>query len=79
MSIELFVSTAKIYQASKPVDFRLSIDGLSRIVQNNVGTHIHDGSVYVFYNANKDKIKILFGMEMALYCIISASKGLSSG
>ncbi len=49
-----------IYIASKPVDFRLSIDGLSNFVQKEAKTHLHDGSIYVFYNNNKDKIKCLF-------------------
>lgn len=50
----------KIYMASKPVDFRMSIDGLSQMVTKNKMTWLHDGSVYVFYNRHKDKIKCLF-------------------
>lgn len=49
-----------IYMASQPVDFRMSIDGLSALVGREKGTHLHDGSIYVFYNAHKDKIKCLF-------------------
>jgi transposase len=49
-----------IYFASKPVDFRMSIDGLSKFIQHEKNTHIHDGSIYVFYNAHRDKIKCLF-------------------
>jgi len=49
-----------IYIASKPVDFRMSIDGLSNFVQKEAKTYLHDGSIYVFYNSNKDKIKCLF-------------------
>jgi transposase len=50
----------KIFIASKPVDFRMSIDGLSTYIQHESATHLHDGSIYVFYNGNKDKIKCLF-------------------
>jgi transposase len=50
----------KIFMASKPVDFRMSIDGLSNLIQCEQGTHLHDGSIYVFYNSNRDKIKCLF-------------------
>lgn len=50
----------KIFIASQPTDFRMSIDGLSGFVQSEVGSHIHDGSIYVFYNKQKDKIKCLF-------------------
>ena len=49
-----------IYLASKPVDFRLSIDGLTKLVQNQIGSLPHDGSIYVFYNHALDKIKCLF-------------------
>lgn len=50
----------QILIASQPVDFRMSIDGLSAFVQREKSTHLHDGSIYVFYNTNKDKIKCLF-------------------
>jgi hypothetical protein len=50
----------KIFMASKPVDFRMSIDGLSGLIQREKGTRLHDGSIYVFYNHNRDKIKCLF-------------------
>ena len=50
----------KIFLASQPVDFRMSIDGLSQFIQKSNGTHIHEGAVYVFYKALQDKIKCLF-------------------
>ena len=46
--------------ASQPVDFRMSIDGLSTFIQRECRTHLHDGSIYVFYNSHRDKIKCLF-------------------
>jgi transposase len=49
-----------IFFASKPVDFRMSIDGLASFVNKQIKTHLHDGSIYVFYNRNRDKIKCLF-------------------
>lgn len=49
-----------IFIASQPVDFRMSIDGLSNFIQEENKSHIHDGSIYVFYNKHKDKIKCLF-------------------
>ena len=49
-----------IFIASKPIDFRLSIDGLSNFIQKELGAHLHDGSIYVFYNRHRDKIKCLF-------------------
>lgn len=50
----------KIFIANKPVDFRMSIDGLSTFIQKEHHAHLHDGSIYVFYNSNRDKIKCLF-------------------
>ncbi len=49
-----------IFFASKPVDFRMSIDGLANFVTKEINTHLHDGNIYVFYNRNRDKIKCLF-------------------
>jgi len=50
----------QIFIASNPVDLRMSIDGLSTFVEHEKGAHLHDGSIYVFYNKHKDKIKCLF-------------------
>jgi len=49
-----------IYISSQPVDIRMSIDGLSAFVRNQNHTSLHDGSLYVFYNKHRDKVKILF-------------------
>jgi len=54
------LTNKKIYFASKPIDFRMSINSLSEMVQENKNTTIFDGSIYVFYNKHKDKIKCLF-------------------
>lgn len=50
----------QIFIASKPIDFRMSIDGLSNFIQKEKKAHLHDGSIYVFYNRHRDKIKCLF-------------------
>ncbi len=50
----------KIFIASKPTDFRMSIDGLSNFIQKQHNSLLHDGSIYVFYNKHRDKIKCLF-------------------
>ncbi len=50
----------QIFIASQPTDFRMSIDGLSNFIQKTHNSHIHDGSIYVFYNKGLDKIKCLF-------------------
>lgn len=50
----------QIFIASQPIDFRMSIDGLSNFIQREAHAHLHDGSIYVFYNKHMDKIKCLF-------------------
>lgn len=50
----------QIFIASQPIDFRMSIDGLSNFIQKEQKAHLHDGSIYVFYNRHLDKIKCLF-------------------
>lgn len=50
----------KIFLASEPVDFRMSIDRLSELIKNTGNNYLHDGSIYVFYNHKREKIKCLF-------------------
>jgi len=56
--MQLIINTPKLFVASSPVDFRRSIDGLCSIIHQemleNPQTH-----VYVFYNKNKDKLKLI--------------------
>lgn len=49
-----------IFVASKPVDFRKAITGLSMLVVEQFSKSLMDGSVYVFYNRERDKVKCLF-------------------
>lgn len=50
----------KIYVATRPVDFRKAINGLSCLVAEEFNHQTSDGAVYVFYNRARDKIKCLF-------------------
>ena len=49
-----------IFLFPKPMDMRKSIDGLATIVVDNLQAAPADGSLYVFCNRLKDKIKILY-------------------
>lgn len=49
-----------IYRANKPIDFRMSMDGLLNLIQREIKGHIADGSIYVFLNKNKNRAKCLF-------------------
>ena len=44
---------------NQPTDMRLSFDGLSGLVQNNLGTNPGNGEVFIFINKSRDKIKLL--------------------
>lgn len=53
-------STSCIYLASRPIDMRKNIDGLSTLVSSQFEQNPSSGSWYVFYNHGRNKIKILY-------------------
>lgn len=50
----------KVYVASTSVDFRKAINGLAALVVEQFETPVNDGTVYVFYNRDADRVKCLF-------------------
>lgn len=50
----------KIFISSANVDMRMSIDGLSSIVEQCFQLSRFDGAMFVFHNRHCDKIKILY-------------------
>ena len=54
---------------SKPTDMRKSFDGLSGLVQNQLGRNPSGGDVFIFINKRRDKIKLLHwqGNSFVLY------------
>ena len=52
--------SAGIFIATAPVDLRKAFDGLAALVRQSLGHDPLSGSVYVFGNKRKDRIKILF-------------------
>lgn len=50
----------QIYVADKSIDFRKAINGLAALVIEQFESPVNDGSVYVFYNRDCDKVKCLF-------------------
>ena len=50
----------KVYVAEKPVDMRKAINSLAALVSDFFKTPVNDGSVYVFYNRDCDRVKCLF-------------------
>lgn len=53
-------SETRIYVAAKSVDFRKAINGLTALIVEQFETPVNDGSVYVFYNSDRDRVKCLF-------------------
>jgi transposase len=49
-----------IYVSSQPIDGRKAIDGLAAFVIEAFGEDLRNGSLYVFFNKDKDRIKCLF-------------------
>ena len=53
-------TTANIFLYSHPTDMRKSFCGLSGIVRSELGREPNDGSLFLFTNRRKDKLKALF-------------------
>ena len=49
----------RIFAATAPVDFRKAHDGLVAIVRDSFGEDPFDGSLLVFFNKRRDRIKLL--------------------
>jgi transposase len=49
-----------IYLYTQPVDFRKGFDGLTGIVTSALGRNVTDGSLFLFVNRKRDRIKALW-------------------
>jgi transposase len=56
--------TTTIYLATAPTDLRKAYDGLAVLVRQSLGQDPLSGSLYVFCNRRRDRIKILFWEEV---------------
>ena len=52
-------ATVSIYLYSGPTDMRKGFDGLSGIVREQLGADPLDGSLFLFVNRRRDRLKIL--------------------
>lgn len=55
--------TTTIFLATAPTDLRKAYDGLAVLVRQSLGQDPLNGSLYVFCNRRRDRIKILFWEE----------------
>jgi len=58
--MQMFREVDAVYLHREPVDFRKSINGLSVIVEGEMGLSPFSGAVFVFCNRKRDKLKILY-------------------
>lgn len=49
----------KVYLHREPIDFRLSINGLSLLVEQSLGLDPFAACVYVFSNRRRNRVKLL--------------------
>ena len=49
-----------IYVHTRPTDLRKSFDGLCGIIRNEFGREPLDGSLYLFLNGRRDRVKLLW-------------------
>ena len=63
--------TMRYWLYNKPVNMRMGFNGLSVIVNNNMGMNIRSGDVFVFVNAARNRMKILHREEggLVLYAL----------
>lgn len=52
--------TTGIFVATAPVDLRKAFDGLAALVRQSLGQDPLSGSLYIFGNRRRDRVKILF-------------------
>lgn len=53
-------ANARIYVATKTVDFRGSFDRLGGVVREKLGMDPRSGAFFVFFNRPCDRVKVLF-------------------
>lgn len=51
---------ARLLLYTRPADMRKSFDGLSGIVRAELGREPDDGSLFLFINRRRDRIKVLY-------------------
>ena len=49
-----------IYLCAEPIDFRKGFDGLTGVVTARLGKNVCDGSLFLFVNRKRDRVKALW-------------------
>lgn len=67
---------ARVFVATKPVDFRRGLDGLAATVQEQLQLDPFCGSIYVFRSKRADRVKILVWGGTGLTMIYKRLEGM---
>jgi len=51
--------SVRIYLATSPTDMRKGFDGLSALIENELGEDVYSGHLFVFVSRRGDRVKIL--------------------
>jgi len=51
---------AEIYFYRQPISFRYQIDGLIRLVSDQLNMNPSSGQIFIFRNKGRDRLKILY-------------------
>lgn len=52
--------SAAIFLYQKPIDLRKGFEGLSHVVEQEVGQQVTTGAYFAFLNRKKDRMKVLY-------------------
>jgi transposase len=55
-----FSHNSPIYFSVRPLDFRKQFDGICGEINEFIGRNPQDGSLFVFYNKRRDRLKLLW-------------------
>jgi transposase len=58
--MQMFRDVSTVYLHREPVDFRKSINGLTLIIESDLLYSPFSGTLYVFCNRKRDKLKIVY-------------------
>jgi hypothetical protein len=50
----------QVYAALAPTDMRRSFDGLTGVVEKELGRQVDGGDLFLFFNRRRDRLKVLF-------------------
>jgi transposase len=53
-------STLRVFACRQPTDMRKSFDGLSGLVEQELGHEVESGHLFLFFNRRHDRVKVLY-------------------